>query len=42
MPSFPHFYIGELRPGGSLKELSGLLETQLKATDVNVGEVSKS
>ena len=41
MPSFRHFYIGELRPGGSLNELSGLLETQLKATDVYVGEVSK-
>jgi hypothetical protein len=41
MPSFRHFYIGELKPGGSLKELSGLVETQLKGTDLHVGEASQ-
>jgi hypothetical protein len=36
---FRHYYIGELRPGGSLKELSGLVETQLKGSNLYVGEV---
>jgi hypothetical protein len=41
MPLFRHFYLGELRPGGSLKELSGLVQTQLKGTDLHVGEASQ-
>jgi hypothetical protein len=41
IPAFRHFYIGELKPGGSLTELSGLVETQLKGTDLYVGEASQ-
>jgi hypothetical protein len=41
MPSFRHFYVGELKPGGSLRKLSGLVETQLKGTDLYVGEASQ-
>jgi hypothetical protein len=37
---FRHYYLGEIRPGGSLKELSGLVETQLKGSNLYVGEVS--
>lgn len=38
---FRHFYVGELKPGGSLRELTGLVETQLKGTDVHVGEANQ-
>jgi hypothetical protein len=42
MSAFRHFYIGQLKPGGSLKELSGLVATQLKGTGLYVGEVSQA
>jgi hypothetical protein len=41
MPQYRHFYIGDLRLGGSLRELSGLLETQLKASNIYIGEASQ-
>jgi hypothetical protein len=39
---YRHFYIGELKPEGSLKELKAVVEQELQGTDVYVGEVDTS
>jgi hypothetical protein len=35
---YRHFYIGEQKPGGSLKELTAIVEQDLKGSDIYVGE----
>lgn len=36
---YRHFYIGEKKPDGSLKELTAVVAQQLQGTDIHVGEV---
>ena len=35
---FRHIYIGEQKPGGSLKELTAIVEQDLKGSQIYVGE----